>query len=160
MAADSSTHLDLAKEALNNLPDSADRDTILAAVHRHLTIDRDVRSAQMVVDARAAQSASHSQSWWSEWMGCLLPVLLIPALFLAMPLLFSLGERIVSRPTRTTATGIIDHIEFVDGSTDESLVGRKCRVTADHVLVDKSADEMLVIPSEAFRTLQLKDKSE
>ena len=158
MTDERKTQLDLAKEAIYQLPEEADRDTILAVVHRSLTIDRDVRSAEMVVDARSKQAAPQ-QSWWSEWMGCLLPVLLIPALFMAMPLLFSIGERIVSRPARTTAIGTIARLVYSDGTTDDDLVGLNCRVTSYHLLIERSGGETLHIPNEAYRNLELDDRT-
>ncbi|QDS93565.1 hypothetical protein FF011L_23360 [Roseimaritima multifibrata] len=159
MAEENKTQLDVARDALDDLHDGADRDTILAVVHRSLTVDRDIRSAEMVVDARSSQAATHRQSWWSEWMGCLIPLLLVPALFMAMPLLFSLGERIVSRPARTTATGTIERMEYTDGTAGDDLVGLECRVTSYHLLIELSDGHTLVIPNDAYRTLELNDRS-
>ena len=149
-------YVDIAIDALNGLPDSADRDAILASVHQSLTIERDVRSAQMIEDARSVTINKTPQSWWSEWLGCLLPLILVPLLFLAMPLLFSLGERIISRPARVTTSGTIERFEYSDQTTSDKLVGKHCRITSRHAIIDLQNDETLVIPNEAYRTIRLK----
>jgi hypothetical protein len=152
--------LERAREALESLPATADRDDILATIHRRLTIDRDVRSAENLIEARETIANSGKSSWWSEWMGCLIPALLIPALFIAMPLLFSIGERIMARPARTTATGTIKVLEYSDGKLDESVVGLKCRITPEHVLIESKNGETIVVPNDSYRRIQLNtDKS-
>jgi hypothetical protein len=152
--------VDAAIAALQHLSAGADRDTILATVNQRLTVERDVRSAEMVMDARDATLAPRQRSWWYEWIGCLFPIILIPALFMAMPLLFSLGERIVSRPARTTATGIIERIEYNDGTTDDTLGGKQCRITSFHVMVDAPDKTRLIIPNEAYRKITLKSEAD
>ncbi|TWT56078.1 hypothetical protein [Allorhodopirellula solitaria] len=106
MTADS-TYIDRAREALDDLPDTADSHEVLAAIHRKLTLDRDIKTAEQIAESRAAVQSRSSSAWWSDSLGCILPFILVPAFFIAMPLLFSVGERILSRPARTTARGTI-----------------------------------------------------
>lgn len=152
---DKLNYVDNARDALSALPESADSHDVLAAVHRRLMLDRDVRSAEQVADSRLASPSKSGTSWWFESLGCIVPALLIPAFFIAMPLLFSVGERILSRPARTSASGTIVKLDLIDGGNVDSLIGRSCRVTADHLLIESSNGSLTVIPNESVLILEL-----
>ena len=154
MTADS-TYIDRAREAIAELPDTADSHEVLAAVHRRLTFARDVKTAEQIAESRASVQGQSSSAWWSDSLGCILPIILVPAFFIAMPLLFSVGERILSRPARTTAAGTIVNLELAGDASAESLVSLPCRVSSYHLLIDMPNGNLTVVPNETVLALEL-----
>ena len=72
-----------------------------------------------------------------------------------MPLLFSVGERILTRPARTTATGTIVNLELAGDASPESLIGLPCRVSSYHLLIDMPNGNLTVVPNETLLALEL-----
>ena len=72
-----------------------------------------------------------------------------------MPLLFSVGERILSRPARTTAAGTIVNLELAGDASAESLVSLPCRVSSYHLLIDMPNGNLTVVPNETVLALEL-----
>ena len=149
------TDVELARLALEQLPENADSHTILAAVDQRLKLERDVNIANEVVAARKETAAVTGSGWVSDAFGCLAPLLGTALFFIAMPILFSVGDWIFSPPARGTASGKIADLVLVNGTDTKALQGRPCRVIIDHLLIELENGQTTMIPNAAVVQLVL-----
>ena len=145
----------IAEEVLASLPRDATATDILLAIHQRLSLDDTIEHAIAMRESRISHQEPSRWSKLTEALGCLIPILLVPAFFVAMPLLFSLGEKIVSRPARTVERGVIGRIVMDDGSEDSTLAGRSCRIVSSHVIVDENDGVTCLVPNESYRLIEI-----
>ena len=153
MTRPETSHLEIARSALDELPDQADPETILFVLDRRL--NQSVEPAPAPINP-IGQARGADSSWLWDGLGCIGAALIMLVMAVGLPMLFSFGERLVGRPARVSAVGVIREFQYADGSAGTELIGRTCRVSPDHVMVEADG-ATLVIPSSAYRTLKLNE---
>jgi len=147
-----------ASEVLGALPDSVTANDILLAIHHRLNLDDQLETAKSLHAMRTEPPSQSAFSAVLDSIGCFIPFLIVPLIFVAMPLCFSLGEKIIQRPLRTIDNGTIKSIALNNGADTSGLVGRSCKVFSSHLVVEMADGTTTVIPAEAYSMLKISDE--
>lgn len=145
---------DIARAVIDGAPETASINELLLAIHSQSDLIFALKSQEMMRKWNQPQS----RSMWekvSDAFGCLIPVLIIPLIFILMPVLFSVGDFLVSRPVRTIQAGSI--IDFIN-QAGEPLVefrGLQCRLYSNHAIIVRDNGSVTIIPNEQYQSITL-----
>lgn len=147
----------VAAKILESLPNEVTTEEILLAIHQRNKLDSTLEYAQLRKDTDKGEPRSVADSFY-DVLGCLFPCVCIALTFIAMPFFFTVGEMIVKRPERTIRAGTIQSISINENPVRSDLVGNNGKVTRSHLIVETPDGNTLLIPNEAYSSVQLVDE--
>jgi hypothetical protein len=138
-----------AEAVLRALPDDATADSIAYAIWNAGRFQSNMEMEGILAESR--NEPPPTESIWSLMKGCLIPVIGIASVFLLMPLLFGLGDKLFSKTARPVRTGIIEKLTL-DSGPDHT--GFECFVHEGWIVVKRGGE--ILIPASRVESLQFR----
>jgi hypothetical protein len=148
-------------EVVTRLDDNVSLREILYAIHQSVSLDETIDMQRHFAAMRQMNRAPKSKI--RDALGCLAPALytavILAVVFTAMPILFSLGDKILGRNPQVVAAGTVHQLVLTDPRTESVNLhqGKTVRILAQHLEID-DGDTRIFIPNHRVMEIRLERK--